>query len=274
MIMKNNMIIDLAIKSLVYEVSLWPKPGLVDPLDSGAHNDMDYYTFIDSCFALREGFNNYYDCGKNHKGSLKSLFDKIRFVGIENEKNMFSATANVNTHKGANFLYGVVIAAIAYCEYPTLPELQEVIKVMTKGLVHAELESLVEFNTHGEKVYRDYKIDGIRGEVERGIPSAFEIALPILRRNDDFDLAMKQALLKLIEINDDSNMLKRGGIEGLNYGQLLSKQSYEDINQHLAFMNKKFIEKNLSPGGSADLLALSIFLKMYEEEIIKGSHQF
>lgn len=266
--MNENIIVELALKSLIQEVSLYPKPGLVDPVDSGSHKDMDYYTFIDSCFSLLPGFRNYYTTGLNHKGSLKELFDKIRVVGIENEKAMFSATKNVNTHKGANFLYGIVISAIAHLNNPSLSQLRNAIKEMTKGLVFSELGSLKVFNTHGEKVFEQFGYSGIRGEVENGIPLVFEVALPIIIKSKDYHLGLKLALIQLIKLNNDSNMLKRGGINGLNYGKQLASQIYTDVNEHLIMMNEAFIKLNLSPGGSADLLSLAIFLKMYQECVL------
>lgn len=265
--MNEDTIIELAVKSLIHEASLYPKPGLVDPVDCGSHDDMDYYTFIDSSFALTPGFRKYYQAGQLHSGSPRELFNKIRTIGIANEKSMFQATGNINTHKGANFLYGLVISAIAYGENPTLKELRQLIQEMTKGLVEEELASLKTFYTHGEKVYQKYGFTGIRGEVEEGIPLVFEHALPIIDRYGRTEEGLKKALLELIHYNNDSNMLKRGGIEGLNYGKTLAGQSYEAIDQHLLFMNQSFVERNLNPGGSADLLALSIFLKSYEEKI-------
>ncbi len=261
---KNDYLIDLAIKSLIIEVSLYPKPGLVDPLDNGSHTDMDYFTFIDSCFALRQGFNNYFETGLKHKGSARELFDKIRLVGMRNEDSMFTATNNINTHKGANFLYGVVIAAIAYKGFPSLKDLQATIKEMTKGLVFEELESLEEYKTHGEKVFKQYGFGGIREEVEQGIPHAFSLAIPLIDL-DNIESSSKLALVKLIESNNDSNIIKRGGIEGLISAKNLAKKDYIDLDEHLNFMNEEFIKLNISPGGSADLLALSIFLKMYEQ---------
>lgn len=266
--MNEDLIVDLAIKSLIQEVSLHPKPGLVDPIDCGAHDDMDYYTFIDSCFALAPGFRKYYQTGSAHQGSPRALFDKIRSVGMANEKSMFLATGNVNTHKGANFLYGVAIAAIAYLGEPTLDELREVIKQMTAGIVEEELASLTTFHTHGEKVYQELGYTGIRGEVEEGLPLVFETALPIIRQKKNYQQNLKHALLALIQLNNDSNMLKRGGIEGLTYGKELAQRSYEDIDEHIQMMNKEFIKKNLNPGGTADLLALAIFLNLYEQEIL------
>lgn len=261
---REDYLIDLAIKSLIIEVSLYPKPGLVDPLDNGSHTDMDYFTFIDSCFALRSGFNNYFSTGFNHIGSPRELFDKIRIVGMDNEDSMFNATNNINTHKGANFLYGVVIAAIGYRDFPSLDDLQITIKEMTKGLVYEELESLKEYKTHGEKVYEEYGFTGIRGEVEEGIPHAFDIAMPLIEL-DNLEDSIKLALLKLIENNNDSNIIKRGGIAGLNFAKDIASEEYDNINDHLSLMNDEFIKLNISPGGSADLLALSIFLKLYEQ---------
>ncbi|WP_342622063.1 triphosphoribosyl-dephospho-CoA synthase CitG [Erysipelothrix sp. P66] len=269
--MKKNKIVLLALKSLILEVSLYPKPGLVDPLDSGSHDDMDYNMFIESCFALVPGFEAYFDAGLQHQGSLPELFNVIRKVGIENERAMFDATSNVNTHKGANFLYGVVIAAIAYLKTPDLKTLREGIQAMTEGLVEAELSSLTSFRTHGERMFRDYGFTGIRGEVEMGIPHVFEVALPILDSEDDQEVARKKALLALMRSNNDTNMVKRGGIEGLEYGKFLAHCDYNDLDAHLIQMNHAFIERNLSPGGTADLLALSIFIQMYRDQRLKDA---
>ncbi|CAM2761809.1 triphosphoribosyl-dephospho-CoA synthase [Erysipelothrix tonsillarum] len=269
--MRKNDVLLLALKSLILEVSLYPKPGLVDPIDSGSHRDMNYNMFIDSSFALMPGFDAYFEAGKNHCGSYEELFDVIRSVGVENEHKMFAATGNVNTHKGANFLYGVVIAAIAYMEYPNLDTLRQGIQRMTKGLVDRELTSLTSFHTHGERMYRDYGFTGIRGEVEQGIPHVFEVSLPVLDAYDNQDLASKHALLALIQSNNDTNMVKRGGIEGLAFGKKLASAPIQNLDDHLKLMNEAFIERNLSPGGSADLLALSLFMKMYRDECLKDA---
>ena len=264
--MNRKTIVDMAIKSLIHEVSLYPKPGLVDPIDPGSHDDMDYYTFLDSCFALTDGFYNYFDTGIAHQDDLPSLFSKIRIVGMKNEQAMFTATQAVNTHKGANFMFGILISLIAHLDFPDLSTLHNSIKLMTAGLVKNELESLSEFKTHGEIMYARYRHTGIRGEVEAGIPHAFSLALPIIQKNSDYQLGLKKALLALLASNDDSNMLKRGGMEGLKYGQMLAQEPYQNIDEYLLFMNTQFKKKNLSPGGSADLLAVAIFLNFYEQE--------
>ena len=269
--MKKNDLVSLALKSLILEVSLYPKPGLVDPMDLGSHDDMDYNMFLESCFALVPGFEAYFDAGLNHRGTLPELFEVIRNVGIENEKAMFHATENVNTHKGANFLYGVVIAAIAFMDMPDLKTLREGIQAMTSGLVDAELKSLTVYKTHGERMFCDYGFTGIRGEVEAGIPHVFEVALPMLDSDNDKVVARKKALLALMQSNNDTNMLKRGGIEGLEFGKSRAHSPYQDLDEHLIQMNYEFIERNLSPGGTADLLALSIFIQMYRDQRLKDA---
>ncbi|QIK69604.1 triphosphoribosyl-dephospho-CoA synthase CitG [Erysipelothrix sp. HDW6C] len=258
-------IANLALKSLIHEVSLAPKPGLVDPIDNGSHSDMDYFMFLDSCFSLQPGFVIYYETGISHSGTPRQLFDEIRSIGRANEAAMFSVTDHVNTHKGANFIFGVVLAALGNLGTPTLDELSQMIRRMTVGLVKEELESLTVYTTHGERIFEQFGYTGIRGEVENGLPTIMKHALPIL--SDElipYQKRLKLALLEIIKFNDDANMLKRGGIEGLNYGKSLADTPYDDLDYHLRMMNYEFIKRNLSPGGSADLLAVAIFLHHYQ----------
>ena len=262
-----NIIVNLAIQSLIKEASMAPKPGLVDPLDNGSHSDMDYIMFLNSSIALKTGFMAYYDAGEKHEGSNKELFAKIRLIGMDNEQSMYASTANVNTHKGANFIYGIIIAIIGLKARPSLSEIRFIMMDMTQGLVEAELASLREYKTHGEKVYQEYGYTGIRGQVEAGLPLIFEHTLKIMKEDKDYNTNLKLALLYLIQHNDDSNMLKRGGIEGLNYGKELAAKAYTNLDQHLDYMNEEFKKYYLSPGGSADLLAITIFLDLYNDFI-------
>lgn len=259
----------LALKSLLKEVSLYPKPGLVDPIDCGSHTDMDYITFIDSACELVPGFERYYEVGAHHDGPITTLLDVIRITGIENESAMFKATHSINTHKGANFMFGVVIAVMGYLNNPDYPTLRKGICDMTQGLVERELSSISNPTTHGERMYIMHGFTGIRGEVEAGIPHVFEIALPLLIEGNADEKSMKRALLALIASNDDSNMVKRGGVAGLKFGKELASQPYNDLDEHLRVMNTSFKEKNLSPGGSADLLALALFIYDYNIHLVQ-----
>lgn len=258
---------DIAYESLIKEAKLSPKPGLVDAYDNGSHLDMDYSTFLTSATALKPYFHEYLLFGCSYNGSASELFDDIRSIGIRAEKSMFSATQGINTHKGANFLFGVVLSAIGYGNFPNIDNLVSIIKQMTKGLVNRELGSIINPSTFGERMYIEHGIRGIRGEVEDGLPLVVNHCMPLMILTDDEDYNLKNALLKLISINDDTNMLKRGGNEGLTFGKKLANQEYSCINSHLEYMNNEFVGRNLSPGGSADLLAITYFLHKYNKII-------
>lgn len=176
---------------------------------------------------------------------------------------MFFATGGIYTHKGANFIFGIILSAITYGNYPNLNNLIILIKQMTCGLVKNELENLRDFKTFGEIMYRDYSITGIRGEVEQGLPLVTKISLPIMFEPFSLEINMKKALLALLSSNDDTNMLKRVDISGLQLEKKLASQEFESLDVHLNYMNDTFIKLNLNPGGSADLLAVTHFLYSY-----------
>lgn len=267
--MQKEIIVSLAIQSLLDEATLAPKPGLVDPFDAGSHQDMDYDLFLASAAALEHGFNNYLNHGLSFKGTPQELFQSIRSIGMDAERLMYQATGNVNTHKGANFLFGILLSAIGYANYPEIDTLMLLVQEMTQGLVFEELEQNTKPKTYGEILYHEHGIKGIRGEVEEGFPTVILHALPIMHTHNSYKTKLKQTLLKLIEVNIDTNMLKRGGMEGLKLGQELASLPYEDLDNHLLHMNEVFKKHNLSPGGSADLLAVTAFLYNYEHLISK-----
>ncbi len=90
-----------AVRALLYEVSATPKPGLVDRNNSGSHQDMDFFTFVDSSSALIPWFRDFFSIGWEHGDETGDrLFERLRFAGQNAEAKMFSATGGVNTHKG------------------------------------------------------------------------------------------------------------------------------------------------------------------------------
>lgn len=162
--------------ALLKEVGTTPKPGLVDLHDTGAHKDMDYDTFVKSTYAIKpyilrmavEGFH------WNHE--LKNLFPHIREIGKQAEKAMFQATDGVNTHKGIIFTMGILATAAGY-ELKTNGHI-DVIKVldtakeMVEDDMNRELEEMVykDPETHGEEIYFQYGVKGIREEARSGFP--------------------------------------------------------------------------------------------------------
>ncbi|MFV0555919.1 MAG: triphosphoribosyl-dephospho-CoA synthase CitG [Lactovum sp.] len=275
-----NKNINAALSSLLYELVLYPKPGLVDPVSSGAHSDMDVFTFIESSISLRQYFEELIEISSNFYGeNYQELFEKIRKKGIKAEKAMFDATSNVNTHKGAIFSLGILLTAVSYIEkrYPVFESIEKkeevlrtIIKSMLYELVEKDFKNLTKENaqTIGEQHFLLYGLTGIRGEAAQAFPIVFEIALPYLRKTKGTKRERLLDTLMIISANlEDSNLIKRAGdIQILKEMKAYVEQYFKatDKIQFLKDLDSKFIERNLSLGGSADLLILTIFLAIIE----------
>ncbi|MFH5811159.1 triphosphoribosyl-dephospho-CoA synthase CitG [Companilactobacillus sp. FL22-1] len=259
---------DIALKSLLYEVDVQPKPGLVDPVDHSTHSDMDVFTFIDSAVALRPYFVQFAEAGEKFRGNdLTKLFQLIRPMGVEAEKMMFLATDGINTHKGAIFSLGILLAATGFDR----TDIRNTVTQMLRGLTKNDFDNL-ESKTHlsnGEKLYLKYGITGIRGEAEAGYPVVFEKALPYLKTHfdGDFNSSLLDTLMVIIAESDDSNVIKRGGPKSLKQIQSYAQEildaggcSQPKGRELLGTMNAYCNQHNLSLGGSADLLIITIFL--------------
>ena len=273
---------NLAIKSILYEVAASPKPGLVDRINSGAHRDMDFFTFLNSTAVLSSYFYKCTEAGLSFKNNnYIELLENIRPFGIKAEKDMFNATGGINTHKGIIFSAGIVASA-AGSLYSRgrdigLNDIIERIKEITRGIAD-ELESIIdkENHTYGETLFIKYGVKGIRGEVEEGFATVVKFSYPIFKKlledgahhiND----ILVQTLLHLIQNTQDSNILGRLDMDALKLVQEQAKEAIElggifteKGKEFIKEMDKTFIEKNISPGGSADLLAVTMMLYMIE----------
>ena len=288
-----------AADALRTEAWVAPKPGLVDRFDSGSHRDMNLHTFYRSAEAIAPFLGRMAACGAEHSGErLKGVFAQARRIGLEAEAAMFSATGGVNTHKGAIFTLGLLSTAWGYVSAsranacanaraagrgaqagPFSEErLLECAGGMVAGIVVEELAAgRGGCPTAGARVYRAYGLTGIRGEAERGFPSVHGYGLPVLRQARqaglDADACGLQALLSLMTVVEDSNVAARGGLSGLRFTQEAARRGCaaggaltEPGRDHIEYMNRAFIERNLSPGGCADLLAATLFLDTLGKE--------
>ena len=257
----------LAYESTLFEVNLPYKPGLVDPLDNGSHIDMDVSTFIASSNALLSHFKEYETIGRT--ASLNNMFCLLRHQGQIAEKDMFIATNQINTHKGLNFMMAIVLAACSYCEEHKLQfeDIQSIIKIITKDIL-SDFEQLKnhELLSHGEKLYINHQIKGIRHEAYTGFDLVFKKLLPLCQNNPS-EMAFYLILLTSMSELEDTTILHRSNHSGLHYVQAYSKNVLEHIKKfpdtlmsQLLTMNDDFKQKNISPGGSADYLALTHFL--------------
>ncbi|CAK9886638.1 MAG: 2-(5''-triphosphoribosyl)-3'-dephosphocoenzyme-A synthase [Candidatus Erwinia impunctatus] len=269
----------LATLALYNEVALTPKPGLVDRSNPGAHRDMDFHTFIDSINAISPWFDEFYHSGYRHrKHSLCTLLRTIRPAGIACEQSMLSATQGVNTHKGAIFSLGLICAVIGYLEGRQLPLTARSICHSVAEACHGLLNELTTAgtpDTAGKRLYRQYGFTGACGEAASGFATVWQYSLPAYQHckasGCDEQTALLQALMLLMAYNNDTNIVARGGLDGLQFVQQRArailqspdKLVAEDLSLLIDF-NQQLTEKYLSPGGSADLLAVTWFLTHYD----------
>jgi triphosphoribosyl-dephospho-CoA synthase len=251
------------LEALYLEAIAWPKPGLVTPIDSGSHNDMDINTFFASIASLKGYFSRVAQ-GAASGCTLAGL----QAIGIAAEQSMLLATGGANTHRGAIFNLGFLAAAAALRrEDLSLSGLQcgEIVKRLW-GRALSKSRMTVASSSHGTEVYRLFTAGGARSEASAGFPSVYCVGLPFLRgllkEQVPIDSALIGTLLVLMEHVDDTNLLWRGGEEGLAFVQRSAREFNADggIGQpfwcdKLVIMHQEFVSRNLSPGGSADLLA-------------------
>lgn len=262
-----------ATKALLYEVSVNPKPGLVDPISSGPHPDMDVFTFIDSALALQKYFQQVANLAINFEKTLPEMFIELRELGKEAEKTMLMATNGVNTHKGAIFSLTIMIAAEAHV-YRYGGELRPTIQEMLQGLTKNDFQNVESKNpnelTAGERQFLSLGYAGIRGEAEKGYPIVFDDGYPMLKKTAGTrNQRLMDTFLKIVSVNIDSNLIKRANNDpaivkwaqnqAIKVMELGGSKTSAGRNQ-LEKMNQEFLNRNLSLGGSADLLALTIFL--------------
>ena len=267
--------------ALIAEVDTTPKPGLVDRQDSGAHHDMDHHTFLASANAIAPYLVQMAGAGYTWGGAPDKLFAYIRPMGLLAEQAMYRATKGVNTHKGLIFSLGVLCACAGqhHCRQGGFHSM-EILKLaskMTSQTLEQEFKLIRsrEPKTHGERLYCQYGIRGIRGEAIEGFPSVRDCALPVMaslnKEITDQNMLFLQTLLHLMAHVEDTNVIFRTDFETaamvrreaeriLKLGGCLTPLGMAEIRS----LNKQFIKQNISPGGCADLLAVTIFLWMLD----------
>lgn len=252
----------LCLDALRHEAMAWPKPGLVTPVDSGSHRDMHIGTFIASIAALDGTFAKI-----ALAGAVGDDFPALQGIGVGAEQRMLAATGGINTHRGAIFNLGLLAAAAGRRQSdPSLAGL-------TSGQVVARLwgERIAALRdgspaSHGNAVFRRFAVGGARSEAGAGFPTVYRFGMPALRRlleaGHDREMALIGTLLVLIEQVADSNLLWRGGETGLAFAQDAARAFNADggveqsgWRERLVAMHRGFVARNLSPGGSADLVA-------------------
>lgn len=253
-----------------------PKPGLVDPVSVGAHDDMTIYTFVDSTLALQDYFGQTFKAGQGFSGSdLTELLATIRPFGLKAEEAMIKATNGINTHKGAIFTAGILLAAYGYAsrdkEIVALSDVQEIISQMGADLVEKELAAKANAAdegalTAGQSQFHQYKLTGVRGEVQMGLRPLSEFGLQTLRESKGSDNdRLLDSLMAIAGGIEDSTLIKRAKtpaitkemVEYVDTFQKLGGASTEEGKAYLSELDEIFISRHLSIGGAADYLILT-----------------
>ena len=271
-----------AYEASVREVMTAPKPGLVDAEGSGCHDDMDCALFLKSARAIAPFWARQARAGL--EGTPPELvMERLRSTGVEMERAMAQATGGVNTHKGLVYLMSLLLYGAGFALFSGAPRSAEAAAqfaaLAVRGVVERELGALLaepprRALTNGERLYVEHGVTGVRGEAERGFPSALRAGLPALRRalagGASFNDAGLAALLQIMLVCEDSNVMHRAGFEywsgeylTLTAAALRGFRAPSWNRAPLYELERKFMERRVSPGGAADLLSCTYFLHIF-----------
>ncbi|HEY8015847.1 MAG TPA: triphosphoribosyl-dephospho-CoA synthase MdcB [Dongiaceae bacterium] len=262
----------MAARALLLELETWPKPGLVSHVDSGSHADMDATTFRASAAAIEPYLGALAEAGAEGCG-----MGRLRVIGREAEAAMLAATGGINTHRGAIFGLGLLSAAAGAKAGGRIARGMPLGAAVAALWGASILDDRIESLSHGDGVRRRYGAGGARLEAARGFPSVHGIGLPALRRGiqllpGDPEAARVEACFALIASVEDTNLLHRGGPAGLRFAHCAAREFLGDggvgqpgWRERARSIHESFVARRLSPGGAADLLAMSLFVEAFEE---------
>lgn len=260
-----------AVYALICEVYATPKPGLVDRNNTGSHTDMDLRMFVASAEALFPYFTACARIGMETSAqSPTETFALLRAEGLAAEPVMYAQTNGANTHKGSIFTMGLLCGAAGRTGSREAEILLREVAAMTAGLCDLDFAGITGETavTTGQKLYAQYGITGVRGQAEAGYPALLNVGLPVLEQGlaDGLDLndAGCAVLLHLLCAVTDTNMIARSNMDTAKamtgkVASVLANNPYP-ANEVIEALDEEFIQKNLSPGGAADLLAATYFL--------------
>ena len=258
---------DVAVEALIDEADLSPKPGLVDRRSSGAHTDMTLALMHASALALWPCLRQMAEAAQAHGGITQPLRAELGRIGREGEQAMLATTGGINTHRGAIWALGLLVAAQA-------------LDAKAKPLVVAARAGRIALiddpaapaqQSHGSHVHQRYGASGAREQAQQGFPAVLEHGLPQLRRSRangaSESNARLDALLAIMATLSDTCVLWRAGPQGLQTLQAgacavldAGGSATLDGRRQLRLLDAQLLQLNASPGGAADLLAACLFL--------------
>jgi triphosphoribosyl-dephospho-CoA synthase len=259
-------------QALIAEAELTPKPGLVDRRGTGTHVDLSLAIMRRSALAIEP-----YIClmafvsRRSHPS--QPLRERLAVIGRDAECAMLKATSGSNSHKGAIWILGLLAAAAAM-QNDDNPR-ASAIAATAKKIASFEDRATPRLVSHGDTVAKRYGVAGARGEALRGFPHVVDVGLPMLRSKRASgrteNVARLDALLSIMSRLDDTCLLYRGGEEALVTAKA-GAAAVESAggsgtaagSQRLRRLDRCLLELGVSPGGSGDLLAATLFLDAVE----------
>lgn len=267
-------IAQLATQALQAELDTTPKPGLVDKDNNGAHRDMDYALMQRSIDTLHPYFVKLALLGCT---DALPTHTSIRDIGIEAERAMLSATNGVNTHKGALFSMGLAVVAAAHEERKIAANEEQILKERNGGEdVLVSLQTTIKAlaacfpdtnGTHGSKAKLLSKgataIKGALDNAREGYEMLFAEWLPfyIERRKERDAHTLHKTLLRIMCDLDDTNVIYRTDLATAEEVKQEARALLDNFSEAaLKDMDRHYTTRNISPGGAADMLSLTIFI--------------
>lgn len=250
------------VKAIYAELDLYPKFGLVSRENNGAHQDMDYQLFVRSTMAIKPFLKEYIIEGIKGIPSPKKLQD----IGQQAEAAMFAETGGINTQKGLIFALGIFLPVTALAIYHNedhrfmIKKMQEISSVII-GDYYQNITEKTDV-TAGDTMYLKYGFKGIRGEALSGFSLVFDSYQTASNEEDQ----LLDYLMYFMSKIDDTTILNRTNIDTLHR----VKKEMSDIIEHggvtyykdrVLQLSKQYIQQNISPGGSADLLVLKVLFE-------------
>jgi triphosphoribosyl-dephospho-CoA synthetase len=246
--------------SILTELELEDKFGLVTKTSSGSHPDMDYALMVKAKDAIIDDLIDIFELGLRAE-NLEGLFLQAKNIGIKAEKGMLDATQGINCYKGLITVLGFACLASGYALSHQDPFMSifSHIKTLSKDL-HQDFDKPL--HTFGIKAFQTHQITGIRGECQKGLSTIQKILDVYPKLTKDDPLTLRKALRDLIVLSEDTVFLKRS--KSFERYQKIKAEiqtlNLDDSKQIKVYTNN-MIKENISFGGSADLLVTAIYLQ-------------
>jgi triphosphoribosyl-dephospho-CoA synthase len=262
-------VLDLSISAvsvLIEEAELTPKPALVDRRSNGAHHDLDLGRLQRSAQALQDGFAAIAWAASGGTPSLR-LREQLGRIGRDMERRMMAAIDGSNAHRGAIWSLGLLVAAAAQLSDRNAASITAEAAALARLPDRFAPRQL----SHGERARLRFGVAGARGEAQAAFPHAIRVGLPTLRAARDRgvpeDCARLDALMAIMASLDDTCLLHRGGLAALEAAKAGARAvlaaggtAAPAGHERLHRLHAELMARWASPGGSGDLLAVTLFL--------------